>query len=232
MTSGDISSQLTAKVSNTEATAQNPATKPEAMRSKCNRCGLSPSHNRHACPAKGAECRKCAKKGHYAIMCHSKKVVCRMEEAEDDIILGSIVDDTATVNNLKQGLLHADVDINGQHIKFRVDTGADVSVAPVLFQETLLGNQSLQQKVVWSSKNRDHRCWTVPSNADNRESQNSTRSVPHEKEPLLGRPAIEALHLLERVNNMVSPSDSGIIKEFPELFTGLGKLKMTYRITM
>ena len=55
------------------------------------------------------------------------------------------------------------------------------------------------------------------------------------QEPLLGRPAIEALHLLERVNTLQSQggSDQNNVKnEFPKLFKGLGKLKSIYKITM
>ena len=55
------------------------------------------------------------------------------------------------------------------------------------------------------------------------------------QEPLLGRPAIEAFHLLERVNTLQSQggSDQNSVKnEFPKLFKGLGKLKSIYKITM
>ena len=55
------------------------------------------------------------------------------------------------------------------------------------------------------------------------------------QEPLLGRPVIEALHLLERVNTLQSQggSDQNNVKnEFPKLFKGHGKLKSIYKITM
>ena len=40
----------------------------------CQRCLKSPSHARNSCPAKGAVCRKCTKKGHFAKVCKSKVV--------------------------------------------------------------------------------------------------------------------------------------------------------------
>ena len=204
-------------------------------RSKCNRCGLSPCHNRQACPAKDAKCRKCAKKGHYAIMCLSKKVFRRMEEAEDDIILGSIVDDTATVNNLKQDLWHADVSVNGQRIKFRVDTGKDVFVVPErYFRKHSSAIKASNKKLYGPAKTEINVVGRFQATLTTEKARTvqDLYVIKTLQESLLGRPAIEALHLLERVNSVVSPLDSGIRKEFPELFTGLGKLKMTYRITM
>ena len=55
------------------------------------------------------------------------------------------------------------------------------------------------------------------------------------QEPLLGRPVIEAVHLLERVNTLQSQgsSDQNNVKnEFPKLFKGLGKVKSIYKITI
>ena len=48
------------------------------------------------------------------------------------------------------------------------------------------------------------------------------------KEPLLKRPAIEALKLIERVNSV--DKDNKYKQEFPKLFTGLGKMKNVYTI--
>ena len=49
------------------------------------------------------------------------------------------------------------------------------------------------------------------------------------KRPLLGRPAIEALKLIERVNAV---DNDQYRKEFPELFTGLGRMKNDYTIRL
>jgi hypothetical protein len=55
-------------------------------------------------------------------------------------------------------------------------------------------------------------------------------------EPLLGRPAIEALHLVERVNQVdasVQPAESSKIRQqYPRLFTGLGTMKNIYKIRL
>ena len=44
---------------------------------------------------------------------------------------------------------------------------------------------------------------------------------------LLGQPAIEALQVVQKVEPVQS---SDIVKQFPELFQGLGRLKDSYKI--
>ena len=50
------------------------------------------------------------------------------------------------------------------------------------------------------------------------------------KEPLLGRPAMEALKLIERVNSV--DKENKYKQEFPELFIGLGRMKIVYTIRL
>ena len=69
----------------------------------------------------------------------------------------------------------------------------------------------------------------------NTEAKQTLFVVGNLQQPLLGRPAIEALHLLERVNTLQSEGGSdqnGVKNEIPNLFKGLGKLKSIYKITM
>ncbi|GFS00231.1 Pol polyprotein [Elysia marginata] len=53
------------------------------------------------------------------------------------------------------------------------------------------------------------------------------------EQPLLGRPAIEALNLLQRINSVKGTQESvDFKKEFPELFTGLSNLQKEYKIQL
>ena len=53
------------------------------------------------------------------------------------------------------------------------------------------------------------------------------------KEPLLGRPAIEKLNLVARINDIQSQcSEEQIRKKYPQLFHGLGELKGEYEIQL
>ena len=86
---------------------------------------------RRECPAKGAECRKCNKKGHNAAMCGT---IVRYLDDEDDSVLG-----TATEEPMVCGAVnwHADVQVttttHSRSVNFRTDTGADVTVVPDRF---------------------------------------------------------------------------------------------------
>lgn len=62
---------------------------------KCSWCGKSPSHDRAKCPARDAACRKCQKKGHFAVVCRSTKAVRtvqQQEEDNDETFLGAVGD--------------------------------------------------------------------------------------------------------------------------------------------
>ena len=49
------------------------------------------------------------------------------------------------------------------------------------------------------------------------------------RKALLGRPAIEALQVVQQVQSVQA---SSIVKDFPELFQGLGRLKDNYKIQL
>ena len=55
------------------------------------------------------------------------------------------------------------------------------------------------------------------------------------REPLLERPAIQALQMFQRINalDVMPPRTSNVFKKnFPELFTGLGRVCSEYRIQL
>ena len=52
------------------------------------------------------------------------------------------------------------------------------------------------------------------------------------RRPLLGKPAIESIKLLKRINTIVGMTDNSIKQQFPKLFTGLGKLQGDYHICL
>ena len=184
---------------------------------KCTYCSESPTHGRKDCPAKEAECQKHFVKGHYAAMCHSKKTLQRLEE-EEDVILGVITTvesrkrmkwrGTTSVNSLElQDPWHANIQVNGKKINFRVDTRADVTViqsryftknSPLILKtnKKLSGPEKAKINVV--SK------FEATLTTEHTKTKQTLFVVGNLQEPLLGRPATEALHLLERVNTLQS----------------------------
>ena len=99
----------------------------------CTRCGKTPSHAKQLCPAIKAECKKCAKKGHYQIMCKTIPNVSEIktectstsDESDDSFLL--------TIDNTSSGNSDAwtvDLTVNDIPIQFKIDTGADVTAIP------------------------------------------------------------------------------------------------------
>ena len=96
---------------------------------RCNRCGRDAHYKDIDCPAKGKECRHCGKLNHFAVVCRSKA-----KEAD-------VVEDlTDTENNSEQCTFflgtvdsntpawYAQLDVCGTPCKFKIDTGADISI--------------------------------------------------------------------------------------------------------
>lgn len=200
---------------------------------KCTRCGKHEVHDKKNCPAKDAECRKCKKKGHYAAMCRSN-VRCVQTTGEDDNVLGCVETIGAIDNDMWHAQINVTTAIRSKVINFRLDTGADVTVIPERF---FLKNSPLIQKTTKKLYGPGHSELNVVGRVqatlttDKTMTQQDLYVVTGLKEPLLGKPAIEALHLIERVNS-IKQGMCQYKREFPELFTGLGKLKTVYTIRL
>ena len=88
---------------------------------------------RDQCPAKDAECYKCKKKGHFSSQCltttvkevtSSTEIRSPNEEDLDLAFLSAVVstDETSWIANIR---------VNGETMKFKVDTGAEVTAVTV-----------------------------------------------------------------------------------------------------
>ena len=128
------------------------------------------------------------------------------------------------------------LELNSVPVKFHIDTGAEVTVisesiykkvgSPSLCEpdQTLRGpsNQTLPVKGKFSAQ---FQYGTI-----NITTEQNCYVVAELSRPLLGRPAIEQLKLLARVQEVqetLSP-----IHKYPKLFTGLGKLSGHYHIKL
>ena len=81
----------------------------------CTRCGQIPTHTKANCPARGAVCHKCKKKGHFRVCCRSKASVNQLSAdtpKEGDAFLGTI--DTVT-DSTKSWT--TDILLNGQMLQ-------------------------------------------------------------------------------------------------------------------
>ncbi|UYV67708.1 hypothetical protein LAZ67_5001667 [Cordylochernes scorpioides] len=91
---------------------------------KCLRCGYYQGHSKEQCPAKDAICNKCRKKGHFAKVCHTKTVQ-EVLSSLNDAFIGIV----GMQENAEDKWCEV-IKVNDQPIKFKIDTGAEVSVMP------------------------------------------------------------------------------------------------------
>ena len=73
-------------------------------------------------------CIMCKKKGHWKMVCRSKKVNKVLTDDDmEELFLGEVID---AVEANQSNSWKADIAINDKIIKFKIDSGADVSVLP------------------------------------------------------------------------------------------------------
>ena len=121
--------------------------------------------------------------------------------------------------------------VNAAEVEFKLDTGADVSMIPEEMLKTLKvdnllpANSSLTGLVVSHSKFVEH---LRPNYQYKEQCCNQTiYVVAGLRKALLGRPAIEALKLITRLDSVEKESYKA---KYPELFSGLGSLQGEHKI--
>ena len=212
-----------------------PGTNPPLNRNHgCTRCGQLPKHDKKNCPAKDSICHKCHKKGHYKAVCRSKRLVGEVQASDDseNEFLGVIHSETDSLSSTEAPWTTI-LELNGRNIEFKIDTGADVTV---ISEQEYLSKQDgplAQANRVLSgpSQQKLDVCGQFVGNLSNQlqSTQQEIYVIRGLRKALLGRPAIEALQVVQQVE----PIQASIVtKKFPELFQGLGRLKDNYRIQL
>ncbi|KAK3098958.1 hypothetical protein FSP39_024697 [Pinctada imbricata] len=200
--------------------------KPKSNNDICERCGNSP-HSRNRCPAADAQCMKCGRTGHFAKMCRNKAIR-ELESSPypEDAFLGAI--DTDTENGWM-----VDLSINGVSVRFKIDTGADVTVIPEEISRKVKGSEHKPDRILYGPANKNlivTKMIKVAVQYNDKTSDQEIYVVKNLKTALLGRPAIEALNLLMRVENVNTGTE--VKKKHPKLFDGLGKTNWEYKISL
>ncbi|XP_035828299.1 uncharacterized protein LOC118478562 [Aplysia californica] len=207
--------------------------KPHIPAHKCGRCGRQ--HERRRRPAQEAICRSFQKKGHFSNVCRTPKTTSKKPyknranilKDEEKGYLGAVFGPG------QQNQWQANVTVNERSIDFKLDTGADKTVIPkscvpantkiCRSQKRLYGPSGEQVRIV-----REFQA-ELKLDTGNCAKQ-KIYVLENLPQPLLGKPAIKELDMLKRINVLKRESD--FKKEFPELFTSLGKLKKEYKIEM
>ena len=207
------------------------------MFNNCRRCGAG-AHPRQSCPARDATCYRCNRRGHFSSQCLSNTVAMISASAEqlpsnhsnqfEDL---KYLD---TVENSNGNMWELELRSGQDVIRFKVDTGAEVTVLSDKTWKSLKRTEQLQPAettLCGPDRNRltvlgktsltlTHKelCCTQP-----------VYIVKDITNNLLGFPAIKALKLLSHVQSVV---DDEIFSQYPSLFTGLGSFSQDYKINL
>ena len=148
-----------------------PPSQPSSTR--CERCGHLPPHKRANCPAKDATCFNCSKRGHWGTVCKSPKTVGKVEE-DKNLFLGEIGTET---NNT---FWSVDLMLNNAQVRFKIDTGADVTVIP----DKIYSNpRKIKQDIIWSSSYFTPRAWMFCGKNPERRQNNGAGDIRSERCP-------------------------------------------------
>ncbi|XP_061127410.1 uncharacterized protein K02A2.6-like [Syngnathus typhle] len=198
--------------------------------SQCYRCGRSPAHGKGQCPAKDVTCHTCGKRGHYSKVCKSVKNVHMIETEkcnETPIFLGSV--------HAGSDPWYADITIRNHKVRFKIDTGADVSVIPAQMyfcinqNETelckpdrpLIGPGGTPLNVLGMCK--ETLC------KGEQKIQENVYVIRDLHMALLSRPASVKLNLVSRADSI----DIKMLNEnYPKLCQGLGLMQQPYTIKL
>ena len=182
------------------------------------------------CPAREAVCHKCSKKGHFKSVCRSKTTIGDVTELEDEIAFL----DTVTAKGKGQPWT-VNLYLNNCLREFKIDTGADVTVVPEKEYEKSRDGPLIPPDRTLCGPGRHtlkvHGKFEGRLRYGNTERREQIYVVQGLHRPLLGRPAIESLHLVVQVEPVLAQKDAVVLK-FPHLFQGLGCMKGAYNITL
>ncbi len=200
----------------------------------CPRCG-GIAHAKQDCPAKDTFCKHCKKKGHWIKVCRSApKSVNEVTETQHDFEVAFL--GTVETKDSKPWL--TDVKIANHTTRFKIDTGADVTVISEddyseVAKSSNITLEKSDQVLDGAGGARlevlgQFRATLVRGDKKSNQKVYVARKLHI---ALLGRPALEDMEIVRRVES-VSADKNKYMQQYPELFTGLGNTQHIYKIEL
>ena len=202
---------------------------PQSQRAEwqCGRCGQDKHKAGDRCPAAGATCHKCGRKGHYSSVCFSKAVSAVSSSITEAVFLGAIGEESSNT-------WLVDVQMQDQ-TEARGEFGAEVTAISEEMHRRL-GQPKLgpPSKALFGPAHQKLDVmgeFTGQLKHGRRYTRQKVYVIPGLETNLLGLPAVTHLRLVSRVNATTSEEpESDIIKQYPKVFEGLGTIGDEYRI--
>ena len=219
----------------------------------CGYCGKSHNRGVKYCPAYKVICNKCHKKGHYAHLCRSTHAasvhqVVQATNSTQEVDEQSFV---GVVSNHEHNLgWYLKTRVNGKQLTWVVDTGAQRSIMPESLYKPCFGKleQSDVTLIGAGDKTLDILgCVKMEISNENQHISEKVYVIKGGSKLLLGIPGIRSLGLLDDIPGTYSVravchakavepfsnnASNCVKRQFPKLFSGLGKLKGQYTICL
>ncbi|UYV80374.1 hypothetical protein LAZ67_19000010 [Cordylochernes scorpioides] len=227
---------------------QQPSRKKEKSaktRSRCPKCGGFTHREGQACRAEGQRCNLCSKTGHFANCCPDKqaktaevKAVSELDEEIGFLLEVSAVEDSSNLDDDEGECRRrwtTEIQMNGKQVKFKLDSQADVTCVPLCLFKKIMGQQRLVESDINIRAADFSELQTVGMfistlRNGNYEIKEKIYVICRLSEPLLSRRACELSNLARRIEVVATRINP--IKEFPEVFEGLGQIGNPYEIKL
>ena len=202
---------------------------------KCGRCGKPKHEKADQCKAIKETCHSCKRVGHYAKFCRNKETT-RHKEGKADLVKTDSVKE-AFLGSVSQSDRAEDpwrvaVEMDGRSVNFKLDTGADVTcITPRLWEQDCPKLKPSDKKLFGPGRTelkvRGMFCADL-TRKGNTCKQEAIYVVEGLEEPLLSRPVVFGLNLIQKIDTV---SEHDFKKQHPKLWEGLGNMqKHTYTI--